>query len=231
MYCIGIPVLNRIDLLAEAIRTLHVPAPVIVVNNNPRLRNEVDALGVEALHQSRNIGYSGSWNLLAKTAFERGFRYLLITANDVRHSPGVIESAIRFADSAQEHVLWKLSHLNSCLINRRSAEQVGEMDENLYPAYFEDDDWLYRVKVSGNTAVDVPLTGPIEHLGSQTTKSDERYMRASQETFVWNREYYRKKWGGWPGLERHTSPWNDRRLDHRFWRPTDNSKRDWDHFP
>lgn len=85
--------------------------------------------------------------------------------------------------------------------------KFGGFDENFSPAYFEDNDMAYRMKLSGGSGVKM-LTAPFYHKGS-VTQNWEGGLVVTHEMFRKNRAYYEQKWGGPPGEERFTNPFND----------------------
>jgi GT2 family glycosyltransferase len=90
------------------------------------------------------------------------------------------------------------------------VENCGWFDENFYPAYFEDNDMFYRMALAGQKSY---LTTEYGFYHKQS---------ATCETVVtkdmWNycEGYYRSKWGGYPGEEIYTHPFNNKnnKIDH-----------------
>lgn len=98
----------------------------------------------------------------------------------------------------------------SCFaIGRRYLEVVGEFDETFDPAYFEDNDSHRRIRLAGCEAAQ---WCPYYHYGSTTLQTDpERRTMMSNWAFDLNRRRYIQKWGGTPGRETFTVPYNGRR--------------------
>lgn len=99
----------------------------------------------------------------------------------------------------------------SCFMMTPKAHKlIGEFDENFIPAYFEDNDYHYRIKLSGNKAI--ATTGaPYYHYGSATQNGGDAPVVPGR-AFEDNRDYYIKKWGGAPGHEQFARPFNDESL-------------------
>lgn len=95
-------------------------------------------------------------------------------------------------------------------VNKECWETVGEFDELFAPAYFEDNDFHYRMKLAGVSAIVYP-PAMFYHYGSRTqNESQENGLPlVSGGMFENNRALYVKKWGGVPGSETFTSPYND----------------------
>lgn len=235
---IGIPILNRPDLLERCLDRIDLPAHVLVVNNNAvderfndQLWRLASARGVEVVDQSRNLGVAASWNLIVRTGMARGFELVTIGSNDVLLFPGSLARVQSLAKRESE-VTWHIHGWNFFIIHQRAIARVGWFDENFYPAYKEDQDYAYRCILAGAERV---KSGQIgwggEHLGSQTIRSDAHYYARNQVTHLrWNMSYYMKKWGGDSGAERYTTPFGDPRRDWRWWPRVGASiaERDWD---
>lgn len=233
---IGIPILNRVDLLERCIAAIDYPADIFIVNNNTvdaqfdlQLEDLARRWRLTVLPQSRNLGISASFNLLLRTAFDRGHDSLFIGANDVFLNPGSLSAAIEFPKS-DDVAIYCLHALNFFFTNRSAVEAVGWWDENFYPAYEEDIDYVYRCRLAGKRLVDVPSAGG-EHVGSATIHSNPDYLAQNYVTHCqFNRDYYLRKWGGHGGEERFQSPFDYPSYDYRWWPEPDSSiaDRDWD---
>lgn len=95
-------------------------------------------------------------------------------------------------------------------LSRECWEMVGEFDELFEPAYFEDNDYHYRMKLAGVKAVVYP-PALFYHYGSRTqNEANETGLPCvSGGMFENSRALYVKKWGGVPGEEKFISPYND----------------------
>jgi len=94
------------------------------------------------------------------------------------------------------------------VINKRYWNEVGPFDEDFRPAYFEDNDSHYRVKLLGLKAIVCP-TSIYYHYGSKTQNEALGGQPACTSfNFEANREHYKQKWGGTPGQETFKTPFN-----------------------
>ena len=124
----------------------------------------------------------------------------LITPTDVKNVPDVFDSSLGENPNFAAFMIRPAEFL----------EKFGEFDENFKPAYFEDNDMAYRIKVGGGRyANDLRYT--IRHEGSVTQfkgqgPGEERVV--SHMRFRLNRDYYQAKWGGIPGEEKYSTPFN-----------------------
>ena len=91
------------------------------------------------------------------------------------------------------------------MIDRKCWETIGEFDELFHPAYYEDNDYHYRMKLAGLAALTYP-PAMFFHWGSATQlEALGRPLTNSAN----NHAYYVRKWGGDPGHEVFRTPLND----------------------
>lgn len=207
---LGIPVINRPDLLAKCIASIdHPVGRLVIIDNSPNseMGEIADAnlpLSVEDLFVTEppaNLGFAASVNLVIKThpgwwAFANA---------DVEFAPGDlgrIAEAMQTSDPLTAGIVdWRLfGH------TRAFIEKVGLWDENFHPVYCEDADMEYRAKLAG--AELRWLAGVTTHVGS-VCLGDERNARHNSRTHPENARYYLRKWGGGlRGGERFTTPFD-----------------------
>lgn len=232
---IGIPILNRLDLLERCIGAVDYPAEIVIVNNNSidaDFKNRLEVFAVErnifVLHQERNLGVSASWNLLIRTAFAKGYEWVFIGSNDTFLRPGSLKAA---SDCGKDHDvgIWFLCEFNFFLLNKRTIDSIGWFDENFYPAYNEDVDYRYRCKLANLRLVEIEGAGG-EHVGSATIYSNPNYFASNKETHRKNNAYFRSKWGGRGSPVPFIHPFNDPAHDLAWWPDPGEGilARDWD---
>jgi|SRR5579871_102643 len=237
MIFIGIPILNRADLLWSCLAAIDLAADVLIVNNNsidPQFahsleRARYERLNIRVLHQARNLGVAASWNLILREGFAAGHQRVFIGSNDTVLRPGSLAAALA-APTEPDVRVWFLCSHNFFLIDQRAIADVGWFDENFYPAYKEDQDYSYRMRLAGVREVNVDGAGG-DHFGSATIRSNPLYMARNAVTHGnWNQNHYLMKWGGDAGAEKFTHPYDKPEWDHRFWPDPGGSieHRDWD---
>jgi hypothetical protein len=231
----GIPILNRLDLLARATAAIDYPCDLVVVNNNVRdegfcvaLRQFVLECGYGLIEPGRNLGVAASWNLLLRVAFDRGYDQALIGSNDTFLNPGSL-ACVATLSPCEDVALWHLCGFDCFLVQRRTVDRVGWFDENFYPAYKEDQDYTYRCRLAGLDSQ--PVSGAsAQTVGSATLNSVPGYRAANTHTYDQNVKYYVNKWGGDSGQEQFTAPFNRPELPLSWWpvSPLNQSQWDWD---
>ena len=83
----------------------------------------------------------------------------------------------------------------------------GFFDEGFYPAYFEDNDYYYRLKLYLGEAAAIATTDALcYHYCGRTQYQSPDAPVVPHDRYEENCVYYVKKWGGKPGEERFRSP-------------------------
>jgi len=98
-------------------------------------------------------------------------------------------------------------------LNREAIDRVGLIDDWTYhPIYFDDNDYQRRCELGGVEWVG--YQGGIRHgekgagTDGSVTIGEERFKKANHVSFPINEQRYVEKWGGMPGSERFTTPWD-----------------------
>ena len=169
-----------------------------------------------------NLGVSKGWNAGMAIAISKGIETVIIVGDDVVFRPQTIS---KITTPLDKHLLVTATNERdgggevdevyveapdySCFAIRPAdfVNTVGWFDENFTPAYFEDNDMAYRVKLAGKTQMR-RLDAPMFHKGSVTQNwGGTTYVTTPM--FEKNRYYYESKWGGSPGAETFTSPFDN----------------------
>jgi GT2 family glycosyltransferase len=199
---------------------------------------------VHLINNEKNTGCGGGWNQGVEWGLERAFTHFIIANNDILVGPNAIqamytrmkrEPAVLLCSAVDvirevpvpQFVLDETKDVNkkpdteaphpnfSCfMINRECVEKVGMFDEGFFPAYFEDNDFHYRLKLAGgNDCAIANTTAVFIHYGSRTQNQNAGAPIVPGEMFQKNRGYFITKWGGEPTREKFTHPFNDPNLD------------------
>jgi GT2 family glycosyltransferase len=215
MKVLGVPLLNRPDLLARMLASVDLDFDRIVVidNSTGRMTDEValpdNAIVIAPRH---NLGVGLSWELIVKATPLAD--WWCIVNNDVEFASGDLAS---LADQvAREPESFSFLVTPSCFAwTPQVIERVGWPDQNFVPGYFEDNDYVRRCLLAGVRVVALPAG--YRHDTSSTIGSDQKIASENAKTFPLNSGYYHAKWGGPPGGERFSTPF-DAGGDIRDWR-------------
>jgi hypothetical protein len=152
---------------------------------------------------SENLGVSGSWNFLVKKAIDNLYHDFLILNDDVilKKDESTISALIEKGGDNTFHVCKTFYNWSSYILNRTIYEKVGEFDENFKKAFFEDNDYCYRMVLAGVNYQFQDALNPEVYRNSQTIAKDP-----TLSGYLENEKYFIEKWGGRPGSETHKTP-------------------------
>ena len=202
---IGIPTINRADLLAEALQvykdTWYGRHQIIIDNGNQEIKTYCGTQNV--VKSPKNLGVSASWNLIMELLRNRGYTHVAILNDDIvwKRDAEDIEDFIMKnpADFYQGTGTW------CCFVLPVDTwSKVGAFDEGFYPAYAEDNDYAYRMKLLNLNVVADPFFNPEIYRNSQTIAKDS----SLNNKFHLNIQRFVDKWGGMPTQEKFTTPFN-----------------------
>jgi len=208
-FAIGIPTYNRADLLVESVLNyinidfkdidIH-----IIDNGKQNLQFLCDIMdNVYVYEQDENLGVAKSWNKLCKRIFQ-DYEYALIINDDVYlgYNTEFVESKITQYPNT---LITSFASWSMFIISKSIYNEIGEFDEIFYPAYYEDSDYMYRMKLKYLLhSVDQSLNPKILRISMTHELAPDMVNEAMQV----NRLRYIEKWGGSPLLETFITPYN-----------------------
>lgn len=213
MLVLGIPTLNRFDLLrdciASALASSVAPDHILVFDNSagqcPRDYGEQ----VTYLTPAKQVALAAAWNSIAQIAFSRDAE-LIISNDDIVFAPDTIAQMLTVAASEPNAgIVSPIEGQRFALfyLRRAAYESVGLFDSQFYPAYFEDNDYHRRLTLNGWSSPVAPSA--VIHHGSSTIKAfDLDKLHEHHPAFAANQRRYLIKWGGLPGHEVYDAPYN-----------------------
>jgi hypothetical protein len=148
-------------------------------------------------------------NLLHRRAGAGACRMLLYMHSDAEAGPGTTERLLEAAEEATASgrrwgAIFTLYDVLAAY-NLEAFSAVGGWDTVL-PQYFTDNDYYRRIRLAGFETIETGL--PVTHETSSTIRSDGVRAYMNSVTFPLYERYYAMKWGGPPGQERFTQPFN-----------------------
>lgn len=202
---IGIPTINRADLLNEALANYFedFKQTEIVICDNGGQEIITRENNFVIYKPEKNLGVSGSWNMIMDYADKVKATHVLMLNDDIYlgKSEEEINTIIR---------LWKpeflCTELNWCsfILSVDAYKKIGKFDENFFPAYFEDNDYFRRMMLLNIPIVMNAMLNPIIYRNSMTILKTPELNNGFEK----NRQYYISKWGGQPTQETFSTPFN-----------------------
>ncbi|MCY9511505.1 glycosyltransferase family 2 protein [Paenibacillus larvae] len=213
-YLLFIGFVNRHDLLERAVRSIE---PLwrhtsIVDNSEQRtLRTSPLASCVNIIEPPVPLSLSQTMNLLKRKGETNHCDVMMFMHNDAEMPPGMAELFLKKVEQlSQSNVNWGTA-IPRCdaltAFNVKAMTEVGLWDTYL-PKYFADGDYYRRLNLAGYPQINTEV--PIMHhnSGASTVKSDASLAAVHNATFSQYLRYYVVKWGGEPGQEAYTAPFN-----------------------
>lgn len=230
---IGAPVVNNPYWISRLIMSVDYPVDeFVIINNNGRgeIDDELDRLTkithkfikkIKVCHLPANIGCAGAWNLIIKSYMLAP--YWIIVNDDVAFGAGLLKEMVEIVE--RDPVVgmvhpnkgdFDIGSWDLFLIRENVVRIFGLFDENTYPAYCEDADYLMRFAHRPIKKV-IGLEGTYLHglddrslyykSGSQTEKSEPELKEKLDIANLMNIEYLTDKWGvGWRNLSPQPHP-------------------------
>jgi GT2 family glycosyltransferase len=207
-FAIGIPTYNRMDLLLPSvIKYITTDFPEvnihIIDNGNQHIKFLETMPNIKVYEEKENIGVASSWNKLCKKIYEK-HDFALIVNDDVYlgYNTKVVEKAMAECQSgfSQSNASWSVF-----LMHKEFYDFVGDFDEIFYPAYYEDSDYLYRMKLLGiKQDIDSFLDPKEVNISMTYERAPDMVNQAMKD----NKQRYIEKWGNLPLLENYIKPYN-----------------------
>lgn len=204
---IGIPTLNRYDWLLPA---LHYYAKHDFTNTNIHIidngdqgivNNYGELVEVENA-KWKNLSVAASWNRLCQKIFTYA-DYALILNDDIYFGRKQFEVELLLHQHKFDLYL-SHNHWSVFIIPKATYIKVGQFDEDFYPAYYEDNDYMYRMRLKGMAPARLNFLNPVVYNNSQTLLADPTI----KPLISVNKSRYIAKWGGEPDQESFLIPYN-----------------------
>lgn len=235
---IGTAIVNGAHWVDRLLKSVDYPVENFVIfNNNGRdqITKELENIvinhndnkfikKIHLVHMPSNFGCGGTWNLIIKSFITSP--YWIITNHDIAFTEGFLKRMVELSNESDIGIVhgqagdfndggWDLFLIKDWVI-----QSHGLFDENLYPAYGEDVDYIMRLKhnpIKRIYSVDIPFlhgysTNYYEG-GGQTKKEEPILCNKLLEINLINFEYLSKKWGPhWRSTWPYIFPFNNETL-------------------
>ncbi len=222
-FAICIPTLNRFDLLLPSLLLYAIDFPntkiFILDNGNQGIHEKLNVIseacnyyGSEwyiVMTSENNNGVAWSWNLLCNVVFKE-HDYALVLNDDIYlgKKEWEIVSLIRNKRFLSDLYLPE-QDWSAFILPKATFDKVGKFDEKFFPAYYEDNDMERRIALAGMEVTKIPFLNPVIYRNSMTLERDPNLLEGyKKKNAQKNAQYYLEKWGGEPGKEVFTIPFN-----------------------
>jgi len=214
---LAITVLNRYDLLRLQLESLAAstvkPPRILILDNGGRFHEAIQEALMPLWERTAVMGtdeeraLARSWNHAVRWGLTN--HDAVVIANDditwEKTAYRQLAEGIRYGEpdmASTENV----GGFVCFALTKEIVSKVGYFDERFFPAYFEDEDYKYRMKLAGLVPRIVPGCF-IQHAESASLKamSDDQKKLFGMH-FQRNFALYRQKWGGVVGKEAWTEP-------------------------
>jgi len=207
-FCILIPTINRADLLLEALAEYDKCYPdtrILVLDTGKQSLGSSNP-NVTIFGIPEPMGVARAWNCLISIAggYYKEENFLILNDDVIlKKSEDDIHKMIKKGNDNTFQVCRSIYNWSSFLLRKSVSDTIGTFDEDFEKCYFEDNDYHYRMKLAGVKIKYEDDLNPDVYRNSMTIEKDP-----SLGNFLNNRELYIKKWGGIPGEEKYTNPYN-----------------------
>lgn len=218
-----IPILSQFKLALEAVES--------IVSDN----HTIEFYPINNWKHKYSV--AKSWNVGMERAIDRDCDYVIISNDDVVAHKYAVDAAVDVMEAypdlglltfrdyrdrlsgpellvdfditkGMEFDMSEVADFSCFMIRPECYMKIGLFDETFTPAYFEDNDYYYRIKLSDIWDVCSYGGCAIYHYGSTTQNNTGIEPVCTSPQFEANREYYKRKWGGEPGKEVFVFPFN-----------------------
>jgi len=169
-----------------------------------------------------HVGASGGWNKILEYGFEKSdYEYVIIVGTDIEMKEGFFNNFIQEHEKIKPDFSCCMGY-NCFIMNKKCYETVGKFDENYFPAYYEDNDYDTRVRLSKDSILyhNVGEESLLNHFGSAVIRLDDDFNHANGQSFPINQAYHIRKWGCTvqdPMARTFSTPFNDPNKTIRDW--------------
>jgi len=208
-FAIGIPTLNREDLLLTSLLVYggidFRDVDIYVLDNGnqniPQLRDSI-----HIINKTSNIGVGASWNELINTIFKK-YDNALILNDDVYLGKKTNDIEELIKKNKNRGLLRSTMDWCSFIMTKEIWNLVGEFDECFFPAYYEDKSYEYRMKLKNVMPIKSVALNPFIYKQSMTIEK----MPSIIDYSIKNKSLYIDMWGGEPHLEKYITPFNNKK--------------------
>lgn len=207
-YLTFIPYVNREDLLLRALASIEEMWPrTLVIDNSETREISSSNLPVRVFTPPVPLDFAQTQNLMQLMAFEGNCSFYFFMHADAEAKDQTASKLLVMTESLPDD--WGLVLTNGdafCAFNVAAVKAVGPWDWRGLNWYFSDKDYYYRIRLAGFKTIESGLT--VNHVPSQTRAADKHIEMVVSSQLTAANTYYIMKWGGPPGKEVFSAPFN-----------------------
>lgn len=221
MLCIGIPTINNLKYLKQAVESIKTAQPwkLLIVDNlsTDGARDWIRESEYDYILNPRNYGVAPAWNQILHWGMsQEGCDLVIVLNNDIVLHENALDLMWQTINENGKEAVSGVNVGNSPLmlesctrpaqryspamnfscfgLTPETIKRVGFFDEGFKLGYFEDNDYHHRMMLEGIDGV-CDMWAFFAHYGSRTIK--EAGVR-HEPYFSQNRKYFKEKWGFTP---------------------------------
>lgn len=118
-----------------------------IVDNTPK--GFAQKYGIAYEHHPENLGIARSWNIGVKKVLDENLDYLVLMSATMVFEKGMNDLIAQMEANANQFGLETQYAWHLICLRSETFRRVGLFDENFYPAYYEDSDFIRRMELVG----------------------------------------------------------------------------------
>ena len=207
-----IPYVNRPDLLNLAMLSVphqHWPALKVIDNSSGHDLRKWTSTGVTFLRAPVPLTFAQTQNWMLRMSEDTDAPFYLFMHSDAEAEGDSVQRLVAMAnDFTIQGRKWGAiftAYDALAAFNTAAFRAVGGWDTFL-EWYCSDNDMYHRLRLAGYEIIESGL--PVAHTPSQTLNADPMIRFRVDLMIPWRHAYYAQKWGGSPGNEIYSTPFN-----------------------
>lgn len=212
MITLAIPTLVCFDRLADCIASAQAgtlpPDRVLIIDNSAGQCPPIPGAEIVMGRQPQSV--AKAWNDAASMVGSQG--HLILANDDILFANDTIARIVAVAESnTRAGIVSPIEGARfACFLLRYQAYlDVGPFDEQFIGAYFEDNDYAWRLTLKQWDLALAP--SDVRHAGSATiARMTQAQLTEKHRAYACNERLFARKWGGPPHHERYSVPFGDR---------------------
>lgn len=203
---IGIPTLNRADLLNEALEKYFEDFKdteiFIVDNGNQSIITREEKFAI--YRPTENLGVAKSWNHIMDYADKVQATHVLMLNDDIYLGRTEHEIRMVLRNSIDADFINSFHNWCCFILTIDMWKKAGKFDEEFFPAYFEDNSFDYKMSLVNAKKSWTSFLDPVMYRNSMTIAKDP----SINNRFALNKQMYIDMWGGLPTEEKYLTKFN-----------------------